>query len=341
MDSTRRMSQDAVLLTGATGFVGRHLYPLLITSGYRVRCATRNRERAERRWPEREWIEIDLDDGRRAREALDGCRAAYYLVHSMAEGRADFRTRELSIAEPFADAAAAAGVERVVYLGGVEPQTPPSEHLRSRLEVGEALRCGTVAALELRASMIVGYGSLSWLIVRDLAARLPVMVLPRWLNARTQPVAIDDVALALRRSLEIPLAQSACYDLPGPDILSGRQLLEETARLLGLPPAWMIEVPLLSPWLSSHWIRFVTRADWSVARELVVGMTADLLAQDASFWERIGHRDRLSFPEAARRALDQESAAAGPIAGGAGLGGFLEQWNARRRRFHRSTPGIG
>jgi uncharacterized protein YbjT (DUF2867 family) len=195
-----------------------------------------------------------------------------------------------------------------VYLGGVAPAggRGGSDHLRSRLDVGAALRAGPVAAIELRASMIVGLGSLSWLIVRDLAARLPVMVLPRWLKSRTQPIAIDDVVIALVRALELPVPGSAWFDLPGPVTLSGREILEETARIMGLGHPRMLELPLLSPHLSSLWVRFVTRAQWSVAREVVVGLTEDLLAADDRFWRLVDHPDRLPFAEAARRALDAE-----------------------------------
>lgn len=341
MRDTDQERAPTVLLTGATGFVGRHLFPLLAATGCRVRCVTRDRERAARKWPDREWIAADLADAGRLREALAGCRAAYYLVHSMAEGHGEYRQRERAAAAAFAAAAGAAGVERILYLGGVAPRGEPSEHLRSRLEVGEILRRGPVPTLELRASMIVGHGSLSWLMVRDLAARLPAMILPRWLNSRTEPVAIDDVALALQRALTIPLPASTWFDLPGPDVLSGRQLLEETARAMGLPPPWMLQVPLLSPWLSSHWIRFVTRADWSVARELVAGLTSDVLARSANFWALIGHRNRLSFPDAAQRALAQERAAEGAAARHTGLGGWLERWNARRRPLQRRALGSG
>ena len=140
--------------------------------------------------------------------ALDGCGAALYLVHGIGEGPdRHYQGRERAAASTFAQAAAQAGVGRIVYLGGVAPPRGHggSEHLRSRLDVGEALRAGRVQTIELRASMIVGFGSLSWLIVRDLAARLPVMVLPRWLKSRTQPVAIDDVVIALVRALDLPL----------------------------------------------------------------------------------------------------------------------------------------
>ena len=156
-----------------------------------------------------------------------------------------------------------------------------------------ATRSTAVSAIELRASMIVGHGSLSWLIVRDLAARLPVMVLPRWLKSRTEPVAISDIVSALVGALDLEVAGSACFDVPGPDVLSGRDILLRTAAALGLASPLIVEVPFLSPRLSSHWVRLVTRADWSVAREIVIGLKTDLLASDASYWSRIGHRDLL------------------------------------------------
>jgi nucleoside-diphosphate-sugar epimerase len=289
---------------------------------------TRDAARARRREPGLDWVEGDVGDAASCAAALNGCQAALYLVHGMGEG-ADYHRREVGAASTFSRAAAAAGVERIVYLGGVAPTGAGSEHLRSRLDVGEALRAGPVKTIELRASMIVGCGSLSWLIVRDLAARLPVMVLPRWLKSRTQPVAIGDVVIALVRALGLPLAASAWFDIPGPVTLSGEQILEETARVMELAHPRMLEVPFLSPRLSSLWVRFVTRAKWSVAREVVVGLTEDLLAQDDRFWDLVGHPRRLAFAEAARLALDAERCE-GPVPG---LWGVIE----RARGFAQSS----
>jgi uncharacterized protein YbjT (DUF2867 family) len=314
------------LLAGATGFVGRAVQPRLVAAGWEVRSLTRRRADQQPRSPGVEWVEGDVarlaDDAR----ALEGVRAALFLVHGMGEG-ADFERREIEEARQFALAAGRAGVSRIVYLGGVAPAGRPSPHLRSRLAVGEALRQGPVPAIELRASMIIGHGSLSWLIVRDLAARLPVMVLPSWLRSRTQPVAIDDVVEALVAALEVPLDVSASYDLPGPETMSGREILDETARQLHLAPPRALEVPLLTPKLSSRWVQLVTRAKWSVAREVVVGLTHDLLARDASYWRLIGHGARLPFAEAARRALAAEAPAPGP------WGAFerLLRWRADHR----------
>ena len=295
-----------LLLTGATGFVGGAVRPELVAKGWHVRCLTRDAEKARRRAPELDWVQGDVSDPASCARALEGCQAALYLVHGMGEG-AGYKEREISAAAGFSKAAGAAGVERLVYLGGVAPKEGTgSAHLSSRLDVGETLRSGPVKTIELRASMIVGHGSLSWLIVRDLAARLPVMVLPRWLQSRTEPVAIDDVVAALLGALDLDLEASAWFDVPGPEVLSGKEILEETSRVLGLERPWTVEVPFLTPHLSSLWVRFVTRARWSVAREVVVGLTEDLLACDDRFWRLIDHPQRLKFSEAARRALEAE-----------------------------------
>ena len=319
-----------ILLTGATGFVGSALHPALARRGP-VRCLTRDVARARARWPRLDWVEGDVADEPACARALDGCRAAFYLVHSIGESP-DFRRREVEAARRFAEAAGAAGVHRIIYLGGVAPSGRISEHLRSRIEVGEALRAGPVLTVELRASMIIGHGSLSWLVVRDLAARLPVMVLPRWLRSRTEPVAIDDVEAALLAALELPIEASAWFDIPGPEVLSGEQILVETARAMSLPPPLRFAVPLVTPQLSSHWIRFVTRAPWSVAHELVLGLGVDLLSRDDRFWKWIGHERRLPYREAARRAVEAERREGRPMGGA---------WGAVERVLARRTHASG
>ncbi len=307
------MAQRTLLLTGASGFVGGAVRPALAAMGWSVRCLTRDVKRARKRAPDLDWVQGDVGDAASCARALAGCRAALYLVHGIGEG-IDYHRNEVMAAETFSKSAAVAGLERIVYLGGIAPSGQGSDHLRSRIDVGHVLRSGPVKTVELRASMIVGHGSLSWLIVRDLAARLPVMVLPRWLKSRTQPVAIDDVVIALAQALDLPIEVSTWFDIPGPDVISGKEVLEETSRAMGLPHPRMIEVAFLTPRLSSLWVRFVTRAQWSVAREVVVGLAEDLLATDDRFWQLIDHSRRLRFARAARLALAAERSQ-GPVPG--------------------------
>jgi uncharacterized protein YbjT (DUF2867 family) len=295
-----------VLVLGATGFVGRSLVPELVDAEEIVRAASRGapRRSADSEQPGSRWIYCDLARPETVSPALEGVDVAYYLVHSMGRHGDDFREIDRRCARQFADAAAQSSCRRLIYLGGVAPRGRPSEHLASRLEVGEILRAGAVPTLELRASMIVGNGSASWQIVRDLAARLPFMVLPRWLESKTCPIALPDVITALLDAREVPLAGSTWFDLPGPDVLSAREMLSIVAALDGrhVPS---VRVPVLTPGLSAMWLRLVSGAEYAVARELVLGLTEDLLPQ-RSFWGITGRPPCRSFREAAARALATE-----------------------------------
>jgi uncharacterized protein YbjT (DUF2867 family) len=195
-----------------------------------------------------------------------------------------------------------------------------SEHLKSRLDVGAILRSGPVPALELRASMIIGNGSASWQIVRDLSLRLPAMLLPAWTSSRTSPIALEDVVVALLRGLDVPLPASAVYDIPGPGVLSASEILRTIAALRGrhVPS---IRVPFLSVSLSSWWLKLVTRADFSLSRELVLGLRGDLLPEDDRYWKEIGHVPKWTFEAAAQRALAEEKAAHTALA----VAGALEE----------------
>ncbi len=309
-----------VLVTGATGFVGSHVREALAPAGYAAVAATRDPARAARRGVRTEMVRLDLLDRRTVERAVRGCRAAFYLVHGMTDHE-DYAQIEERQAETFRLAAGEAGLERIIYLGGPRPAGDPSPHLRSRLRTGEILRRGPVPVLELQASMIIGAGSESFRMVRDLAARLPWMVLPRWLETRTQPIAIDDVTEALVRALAVPLPESRVLALPGPEIMSGREILERTARRMGLMPS-MLGVPFLTPRLSSYWIQWVTRADHHVAAQLVQGLTHDLVAPDRGFWELLPDHRSIPFDQAVDRALRDESE---PLSMGARLGEALAQ----------------
>lgn len=298
-----------VLLTGATGFVGRHVYAPL-TAVTDVVCATRDPVRAVQRLGDRDWRRLDVSHPETLAPALRGCNAVVYLIHEMTDEPAYART-ESGHARAFAEAAREAGVRRIVYLGGMKPVGRPSPHLRSRLEVGRVLRASGVSTVELRASMIIGAGSQSWQIVRDLARRLPAMVLPRWLESRTQPVWVGDVAAAIVHALELPAELDGVWDVPGPETLTGREILVRVARLGGTTPV-IIKVPFVSPRLSSYWLRLVTSADIRVARELVEGLRTDVTSSERSFWQLVPEHRCVAFDEAARRALAMESRPATP-----------------------------
>lgn len=298
-------ARKRVLLTGATGFVGSHVHPLLVERGFDVVGGTRKPQEASARAPRKAFCYIDLEDPASVRVALQGFDAVVYLVHSVGHD-AHYERMERNNAETLRAAAAEKKLERIVYLGGPRPRGKVSKHLRSRLETGRVLREGTVPTVELQASMIVGGGSESFRIVRDLAARLPWMILPRWLQSRTEPVAIADVAEAIAHALAMPLEASRVLGVPGPECMSGREILERTARAFDQEP-YMLDVPLVTPRLSTYWIRLVTRANPALARELVEGMRSDIIADGESIWSQMPDYERVSFDEAVMRALREEA----------------------------------
>lgn len=297
-----------MLVVGATGAVGQGLVPVLQAAGTPVRCSSRRPDAARARLGG-DWVEVDVDRPHTLGPALQGCRAAVYLVHNMADG-GDYVARERAAARAFAEAAARAGLERIVYLGGVRPAGTPSRHLLSRLETGRLLRSGPVPCLELRAGMIIGPGSESWRIVRDLAMRLPVQLLPSWLQSRSQPLALTDVCVALAAGLSLPLPRSMWLDAPGPELVTAAEILQRVGALADRPPV-QVSLPLLSPGLSGAWLSLLTRANRSVARELVHGLAHDLVASDQGIWRQVSH-ERLSLDAAIAQALEPESASVRP-----------------------------
>jgi uncharacterized protein YbjT (DUF2867 family) len=324
------MAGMTVLVLGATGFVGSALTRELLESGEHVRAASRRPVRDKLHGAE--WVQCDVSVPDTLASAFADVDCIYYLVHSMGAGQADFRAVDRRNAETVARVAAEHGVRRIVYLGGVAPAGDPSEHLASRLEVGAILRAGQVPALELRAAMIIGHGSASWQISRDLAARLPFMVLPKWLETRCAPIALPDVITALLDARAIPLEKSTWFDIPGPEVLTAREMLMIIGELEGRQiPA--IRVPLLTPRLSAAWLKLVSRADYDVARELVLGLKSDLVPRDARYWELTGHAPQWSFREAAKEALAKEPPPSG-----------IKEWLGRqeeravRRIFGRRSP---
>lgn len=280
------MSARRVLLTGATGFVGGRLYPELVRARLEVRRASRKppTEAGASSARSSGWVRLDLDDPSTLPGALEGIDTVVYLVHGMAGG-GDFAERERVEAQSLAREAARAGVAHVVYLGGVAPQGRASKHLGSRLATGEALRAGPVPVTELRAGVIVGEGSASWQIVRDLAVRLPAMILPAWMGYRMEPIGIRDVVAALVHAVEVGPSLAGVYDLPGPERITGEELLARVSRAVGMRP-YTAHVPFLTPRLSAYWLRFVSGVDQRVADQLVEGLTGDLVARDKGLWSR-------------------------------------------------------
>jgi uncharacterized protein YbjT (DUF2867 family) len=293
--------QDLVLVTGASGCVGRELVTLIASTQTRVRAITRGSLPTT---PEVEWEHGDLRSDTQVRHALRDVEVAYYLVHSVGQS-VSYGDLELEMARRFRDAAAAAGVRKIIYLGGVVPEGQTSTHLRSRLAVGECLRAGPVPCLELRASMIVAPRSASFRVLRDIALRLPLVPLPHWSHARTMPIALDDVTMALLCALDLPLEQSCWYELPGCEALSVAQMLAAVHRLRGrrVPT---FELPLLDPPLVARGLRLLTAVPHSLILELLNGYSKDLLPCGPSFWDAIGLFPQISFESAVLQALLDE-----------------------------------
>jgi uncharacterized protein YbjT (DUF2867 family) len=298
-------SKPRLLLTGATGFVGQSLLSAL-EDRFDVVCASRDPAAAHQRFPGHVWLRLDAGEPSAWVRALHDCRAVIYLIHDLAAA-GDYEAREERAAAELSRAALAAGVERIVYLGGVLPRGHLSKHLRSRLTTGAVLRSGRVPVFELQAAMVIGAKSESWKIVRDLSVRLPIMLLPRWLEGRSQPIAIDDVVVAILHALELPVEHAGAYALPGPETLSAREILRRVAAANGLAPR-MLAVPFVSPTLSSYCIAWATRANGDIARELVQGLKSNLTADDDGFWKLLPQHQRVPFDEAVRRALAAETA---------------------------------
>jgi uncharacterized protein YbjT (DUF2867 family) len=300
-----------VLVLGASGYVGTNLVAFLAARGLRVRAAARRPEALEGyAWPDVEIVPADALDRTSLDRALAEIDVAYYLVHSMATGP-DFPRIDRDAAGNFRDAAARAGVKRIVYLGGLQPASAASAHLASRAETGAILRAGPVPVTELRAGMIIGPGSAAFEVIRDLVFHLPAMVTPRWVRSRSQPIALDDVLEYLARLPLLPEAAGGVYDVGGPEVLTYEELMRQFGQLVGRRPL-IVPVPVLTPRLSSYWLDFVTAVPTNVARALIEGLEHDVLADDAPIRALIPLELR-TYRAAAQAALaaEQTSKAAG------------------------------
>lgn len=299
-----------VLVTGATGYIGGRLVPRLLARGHTVRCLARDPSRLEgRTWlPDIEVATGDVLDHASLARALAGVEVAYYLIHSLGSGP-DFHARDLAAAGAFGQAAHDAGVQRLVYLGGLgDASTALSEHLRSRHDTGDALREAGVPVTEFRAAVIVGAGSLSFEMIRYLTERLPVMICPSWVFTRIQPISVRNVLDYLVAALDVPASAGQIVEIGGADVITYGGMMTGYADVRGLK-RWLVSVPVLTPRLSSYWVHLVTPIPASIARPLIEGLRNEVIVRD--------HSARSMFPDIV------------PMDYAASVGAALDKLNAR------------
>jgi len=292
-------SPGLILLTGATGYVGGRLLRALEKEGRRVRCLARRPEHlASRAGPGTEVMRGDALDRASLLAAMQGVHTAYYLVHSMGSAD-DFERQDREAASIFASSAREAGIERIIYLGGLgRSGAPLSDHLRSRQEVGRILAEGGAQVIEFRASIVIGSGSLSFELIRSLTERLPVMITPRWVAVRAQPIAVGDLIAYLTAALELPAGPGRIFEIGGADQVSYGDLMKEYARQRGLRRL-MIPVPVLTPRLSSLWLGLVTPVYARVGRKLIESLrhptvVTDPAAREAFSLRPAGYREAIT-----------------------------------------------
>ena len=298
--------RSLVLLTGASGYIGGRLLKALEAAHWPVRCLARRPEFLRSRVSSStEVVQADCLDRTSLATALVGISTAYYLVHSMGSP-GQFEKEDRQAARNFADAACDQGVQRIIYLGGLGNQDQAlSAHLRSRHEVADILRSSGVPTIEFRASIVIGSGSLSFEMIRALVQRLPVMICPRWVEVKAQPIAVEDVIAYLTEALELPLEQAAVFEIGGPDQVSYGEIMQEYARQCGLR-RWMIPVPFLTPRLSSLWLGLVTPIYARIGRKLIDSMKNPTLVCDPSALTTFGIKPK-GLREAIERALHNEN----------------------------------
>ncbi|MEP7193744.1 MAG: NAD(P)H-binding protein [Actinomycetota bacterium] len=290
-----------VLVAGASGFVGKRLCPALVEAGYDVNAMTRHPDSYQGSGSP---VYGDVHDSKTLQVALTGCQAAYYLVHSL--DSPDFERKDADAAWTFAEAAAAAGLQRIVYLGGLGDDSDDlSAHLRSRREVEHLLGSAGVPVTTLRAGIIVGHGGISWELTRQLVEHLPAMITPRWVRTRTQPIAIDDVVRYLVGVLELPEAMDRAFDIGGPEVLEYVTMMRRVAQIEGRR-FMVMPVPLLTPRLSSLWLTLVTDVDTQTARALVDSMSNEVVVRDDSIRALVPF-DPMGYDEAVRLALAERA----------------------------------
>ena len=290
-----------ILVTGATGFVGSRLVEALVSAGHRVRAMTR---RPDDYTGAGEAVAGDVGDVASLGPALEGVDVAYYLVHSL--GDDDFERKDAAAAEAFGRSAAGAGVRRIIYLGGLGAGDPAalSPHLRSRREVEGRLAAGGVPVTVLRAAIIIGDGGVSWEITRQLVKNLPAMVTPKWVDTKTQPIALADAVRYLVGVLDRPESTGRVYEIGGPEVLTYAEMLRRAASVRNGRTVPILSVPLLTPRLSSLWIAFVTDVDTTTARNLIDSMTTEVVVHDHAIEDLLPGPLR-TYDEAVAEALGQ------------------------------------
>ena len=291
--------QGSVLVAGASGFVGRRLVPALVDAGHDVRAMTRHPDTSDGAGTP---VHGDVHDPDTLSAALEGCRAAYYLVHSL--DSKDFERLDAEAATAFGRAAAEAGVQQIIYLGGLGSESDDlSKHLRSRREVESLLGAAGVPVTVLRAGIIIGNGGISWEITRQLVDHLPAMVTPRWVRTRTQPIAVSDVVRYLVGVLDEARATGTVYEIGGPEVLRYSDMLQRVAEVKNRPLP-IVPVPLLSPGLSSRWLSLVTDVDTQAGRSLVDSMANEVVVQNDAIREVVPF-EPMGYDDAVRVALEE------------------------------------
>jgi uncharacterized protein YbjT (DUF2867 family)/uncharacterized protein YndB with AHSA1/START domain len=293
-----------ILVTGATGYIGGRLVPRLLQAGYRVRCLVRDAERLKDR-PWSDQVQVVEGDALRPETlppAMQGVSAAYYLIHSLSD-TADYHERDMVVARDFGHAAQAAGVGHIIYLGGLgNPEADLSEHLRSRQLTGAALREAGVPVTEFRAAVIVGSGSLSFEMIRYLTELLPVMICPRWVFTRIQPIAIDDVLSYMVAGLELPGNAERVIEIGGADVQTYGDMMLGYAKARGLRRK-LIPVPVLTPHLSAHWVHWMSPVHAGIVYPLIEGLRNEVVVRDAAARELFPDIQPVDYDTAVRRAL--------------------------------------
>ena len=294
------MTDATVLVTGATGFVGRRLVPTLVERGFRVRAMTR---RPDDYSGQAEPVRGDVHEADSMVEPLLGVDVAVYLVHSL--DSVDFERRDADAARAFGRAAAEAGARQILYLGGLGREDDAlSPHLRSRREVESLLGEAGVPVTVLRAGIIVGAGGTSWELTRQLIKNLPAMIVPRWVTTRTQPIGIDDVVRYLSGVVDVPAAFGRVFEIGGPEVLTYLEMLHIAAEVSNGSRRPILKVPVLTPRLSSCWLALVTDIDATTGRNLIDSMSTEVIVTDESIRELVP-ADPAPYAEVVRRALEE------------------------------------